>query len=78
MNSPDVEAINQMYSAYHEALDLDFDFGVFDEFPGEAARCRRCGWVVQPDMLQEHRNDSCPITFGDSPDPGFPLPPRKS
>jgi hypothetical protein len=53
--------------------DEDFDFGMFD---GEErmARCRACGWIVQPDELIEHKLHSCPVSFGELPDSGFPLP----
>jgi len=53
--------------------DSDFEFGLFFEgIPERRARCLRCGWVVMPDELSEHRNYSCAVEFGELPDPGFP------
>lgn len=52
----------------------DFDFGFFPDMPNEyRARCRKCGWLVMPDELTEHRYYSCD---DHDPDPGFPLPPK--
>ena len=53
--------------------DDDFDFGNFDG-QERMARCRACGWVVQPDELGEHRTRCCPVLYGELPAPGFPLP----